>query len=434
MNPPEPEVPFAVMGWQPTDEEIEEKLIELTYTWGDIEEKLEAAGIAADEMSRRTYTQGDFEEWDPLSGFDELVELGRLSTAIGHAFGVEATYDENDFGDACVVYILSFDVADAKAREAANEVEKSALLRQLIIDVARPWHTDHFLLIKRVPRGTQPQGKPCHRRSREPGARDTFASQMGTPTQTPPGLSFKEIRRIVNRYIGVSDDGYLGDFSYRTHTEFYPEYCDLDIDPFDYLTKGTTRERFIHVLEAIPPHDQAKIIRGVVEKYPLGSSELRTQESYDELVAMAERLERGGMVVASPAMTSEVVRRAMDDAEALLKNGPTSAVDRLHTMLHGHLQYLCTKAGIPFAREDTMVALLKKLRQSHPNLADLGPRAQDVETVLKASGSILDALNPVRNNASVAHPNQQLLERDEAQLVINVGRSLLSYLDAKTVG
>jgi len=37
----------------------------------------------------------------------------------------------------------------------------------------------------------------------------------------------------------------------------------------------------------------------------------------------------------------------------------------------------------------------------------------------------------VRNNASVAHPNDELLGRDEAQLVINVGRSLLLYLDAK---
>jgi abortive infection Abi-like protein len=51
--------------------------------------------------------------------------------------------------------------------------------------------------------------------------------------------------------------------------------------------------------------------------------------------------------------------------------------------------------------------------------------------VLNACSSILDALNPVRNRASVAHPNEELLGRDEAQLVINVGRSLLSYLDGK---
>jgi hypothetical protein len=251
-------------------------------------------------------------------------------------------------------------------------------------------------------------------------------------TSRSPGLTSGEIIRIVNCYIGVSG-GYLGDFSYRTHSEFYSEYCDLDINPFDYLEEGTTRERFIGVLEASPPHDQAKIIRGVIEKYPVGSSELRTEASRDELIAMAERLERGGMVGPStPVLTSAVVIRAIDDAETLLqKGGATSAVDRVHTSLHGHLRFLCDEAGIPYGREDMMVALLKKLRQAHPKLQDLGPRANDIDTVLKASGSILDALNPVRNIASVAHPNAELLGPIEAQLVINVGRSLLTYLDGK---
>lgn len=249
---------------------------------------------------------------------------------------------------------------------------------------------------------------------------------------TGGGLTNREIIRIVNRYIGVSG-GYLGDFSYRTHADFYPEYCDLDINPFGYLDEGTTRERFIRVLEESPPHVQAKIVRGVLEKYPVGSDELRTQAAAAELLAMAERLERGGMVAgAVPAVTSDVVRRAIDDVEALLqRGGPTSAVDRVHTSLHGHLRYLCDEAAIPYGRDDTMVALLKKLLQAHPKLRDLGPRGRDIETVLKASGSILDALNPVRNNASVAHPNLQLLGPNEAQLVINVGRSLLAYIDGK---
>ena len=103
----------------------------------------------------------------------------------------------------------------------------------------------------------------------------------------------------------------------------------------------------------------------------------------------------------------------------------------VHTALHGHLQYLCDAANIEYDRDDTMVALLKKLRLQHPKLKDLGPRAGDITTVFKASGSILDALNPVRNNASVAHPNEDLLGSEEAELVINIGRSLLGYLDSK---
>jgi hypothetical protein len=46
-------------------------------------------------------------------------------------------------------------------------------------------------------------------------------------------------------------------------------------------------------------------------------------------------------------------------------------------------------------------------------------------------GAILDALNPVRNRASVAHPNPTLLDQHEAMLVVNAARTILHYLDAK---
>jgi hypothetical protein len=59
------------------------------------------------------------------------------------------------------------------------------------------------------------------------------------------GLKASEIHWVVNSYIGVSG-GYLGDFTYRSHREFYPAFCDLDLDPETY--SGTTRERFVALL------------------------------------------------------------------------------------------------------------------------------------------------------------------------------------------
>ena len=76
-------------------------------------------------------------------------------------------------------------------------------------------------------------------------------------------LTRQEVMKVV-RYIGVSG-GYLSDFSYWTHAEFDPEYCDLDIDP--NTLEGTTRERFIEILSTQSPHDQAKILRGVIERF-----------------------------------------------------------------------------------------------------------------------------------------------------------------------
>lgn len=77
-----------------------------------------------------------------------------------------------------------------------------------------------------------------------------------------------------------------------------------------------------------------------------------------------------------------------------------------------------------------MVGLLKLLQKNHPNLKS-GTRSQDIEKILRSFFSVLDALNPIRNNASLAHPNSELLEVDEAYFVINASKTLLYYLDAK---
>jgi hypothetical protein len=249
------------------------------------------------------------------------------------------------------------------------------------------------------------------------------------------GLSDPEISRVVNRYIGVSG-GYLGlpdRFSYRTHSDFYADYCDLDIS-FDGH-EGTTREVFISVLASLPPRDQAKVLCGVIERFPpgeLGAPATR-QAMHADILRLIERLDAEQLVTgATLQITSEVVERALTDAENLIQtSGPTSALDRVHTALHGYLQAVCDSEGIGYRRDDTMVALLRKLESEHPKLSDLGPRAQDIGKVLNASASILDAMLPVRNQASVAHPNQELLDEAEARLVINVARSLLNYLNAK---
>jgi hypothetical protein len=44
----------------------------------------------------------------------------------------------------------------------------------------------------------------------------------------------------------------------------------------------------------------------------------------------------------------------------------------------------------------------------------------------------LDALNTIRNNASAAHPNEDLLGDPEALLAINAGRTIFTYVAQKT--
>jgi hypothetical protein len=134
----------------------------------------------------------------------------------------------------------------------------------------------------------------------------------------------------------------------------------------------------------------------------------------------------------SPVITSDVVERAIADAETLIStHGATSGVDRLHTALLGYLKAVCDDAGIVYTRETTMNGLFKMFREQHLAFTDLGPRAQDVTTVVRSMAAIMDAMNPIRNMASVAHPNEELLDTPEARLVINAARTILHYLNVK---
>lgn len=250
------------------------------------------------------------------------------------------------------------------------------------------------------------------------------------PNTKSSRMPVSDIYKLVNDYIG-GQGGYLGDFTYRTHREFYPQYCDLDINPYEQT--GTTRERFIDILQNSEANVQAKIVRGILKKYPVGSATKRTHELFNHFNGVAMMLEGNTLVQnPDPVVMSNILRQTLDDAEALLRErGATSCIDRVHTALHSYLLAVCDKAEIEYEPDANITRLFKILRNKHPSLATLGSRSDDIEKILKAFASILDALNPIRNRASVAHPNEELLDNDEAVLVINATRTLLHYLDSK---
>ena len=138
------------MNWEPSAQEIEEKLIEMAYIWGDIEEQME---IAASEA-----------EAGPISDEQFLAE------SVGNAFRVEAIFDRNDFNDPCSTYLLLFDVADKSSRKATDTIERFRLrqmLSEYIRDHARPWHSDDHLRLKLVPRSIPIEGQVCRRLGEE---------------------------------------------------------------------------------------------------------------------------------------------------------------------------------------------------------------------------------------------------------------------------
>jgi len=131
-------------------------------------------------------------------------------------------------------------------------------------------------------------------------------------------------------------------------------------------------------------------------------------------------------------ITSEIVERALADAEQLLhSSGATSGVDRAHTALHGYLRAIAKAASLPVPENVSSPALLKLISKGHPAFTTMGPRTEEILNVLRSLGSIIHAMDSLRNQASVAHPNDSLLPEPEAMLFINAARSVLHYIDSK---
>jgi hypothetical protein len=237
-------------------------------------------------------------------------------------------------------------------------------------------------------------------------------------------------RRDGDTKIGV-DDGYLGDLSYKTHREFYPAYCDLSIDPDEGT--GTTRERFIHILSSADAHTQAAILRGVSKKYPYGSTVYRTKAKNAELSRLIAQCSEAAAVSPMDFKTaSAIVQRAIADVATLLASGgPTSAIDRIHTAIHGYLKNACASEKITLPHDASITATFKLLRQHHARLRGSGEQHESITRVLNSFASVLDCLNFARNRRSMAHPNEALLDGSDALLFINAARTLLQYLDAR---
>lgn len=178
---------------------------------------------------------------------------------------------------------------------------------------------------------------------------------------------------------------------------------------------------------------EARILEGVLQRFPVSSSALRTQQRADMIAAWIRRLcIRGPVATPAPRVTSEVVERALADAANLLKtSGAVSAVDRVHTALHGWLKAACAEASIPLGADPNINEVFQALRQHHPKLQLAGPRADEVTKILRALSKIVDAINTLRNRASVAHPNEELLDETDGMLAINTCQTLLHYLDTK---
>ena len=200
-------------------------------------------------------------------------------------------------------------------------------------------------------------------------------------------------------------------------------------DEFHYLLATFKVESYVRIAEeeSIPGKSfvYKEIARAINEVGPY----------YVRFIVMdLDRDEEPIRLVERPILqtTKDNIREALADADELLRSRPaSSAIDRLHTAFHGYLQEQCLSHNILYSSSDSITTLFKRLREGHPRLKVEISKHEEIKRICNALAAIIDSLNPIRNQLSRAHPNEEVVDEDEALLVVNIIRTLFHYLDSK---
>lgn len=199
-------------------------------------------------------------------------------------------------------------------------------------------------------------------------------------------------------------------------------------DEFAVGFAAVSLDRYLAIVEEFSPKERrpvfGKIASALNEVCPF----------LVRFIAFDTLLEEGPPPVPEPDLriNSKTVQEALADARQLIATrGSTSGVDRAHTAFHGYLRALAEEVNLDIEPDADVPRIFRVLRDEHPKLAETGARAADITQALRALGSIVAVLNPLRNRASLAHPNAYLLDPPEAYLVLNCINTLLHYLDRK---
>lgn len=233
--------------------------------------------------------------------------------------------------------------------------------------------------------------------------------------------------------------GYVIDFSNRTFSEFILDNMGIEIydSKYDYAS-GSKANRLRAFWQKEPNYVVGQLLLKLLEYwkakkenyYPKATS--AEQVLYKECVRIAERLNQDSPIESLDAIQSfsddknfSLLARSIKDS--IRNNEPEAALDRLHTFLVKYVRQLCDKHGIEHDRNKPLHSMfgeyVKYLKLN--NLIE----SQMTERILRASISILEAFNDVRNNQSFAHDNP-ILNYHESILIFNNVSSAIRFLQS----
>src|SRR3989338_5019837 len=227
--------------------------------------------------------------------------------------------------------------------------------------------------------------------------------------------------------------GYVLNFSNRTFAEFVAESTGKNIydSKYDYAS-GSKANRLRAFWTEEPNHAVGKLISDLLE-YTRQLPAYGDQGTlYEDCIRIADRLKQGSPVQDLDVITPDLPERDFEILvksmkEAIDKNAPESALDRLHTFVIKYMRVLCEKYGITVERDKPLHSLMGEYVKCLKRRGLI--ESQMTERILKSSVSVMEAFNEVRNEQSLAHDNP-VLNYSESLLIFNHVVSTIRFVVA----
>lgn len=227
--------------------------------------------------------------------------------------------------------------------------------------------------------------------------------------------------RRLEKLLGM-EGGYVLDFSDRTFSGFFIDYR-IEIDAAQYRTGGDSKAKRMRTFWAIAPnHTVGRVLNGLID---YGIEESCLGDSNSDLVAACRKIAMR-LLANQPVAELDALAANSDDRdfevlaehvrEAIEKNQPEGALDRLHTFVIKFIRNVCEPRGIEVSRDKPLHSVFGEYVKALREAGDL--ESVMAERILKSSISVLEAFNDVRNNRSLAHDNP-ILRYEESLLIFN---------------
>jgi hypothetical protein len=228
-------------------------------------------------------------------------------------------------------------------------------------------------------------------------------------------------RRKLEKLLGMGS-GYVLNFSDRTFGEFFDEFR-VEIDAERYHTRGRSKANRMRTFWDLDNnYVVGRVINGLIE---YGTDEQCLSDSslslIDDCRKTVQRLLSDQPVAELEALMAIGDERdfevlAEHVREAIEKNQPEGALDRLHTFVMKFVRNACEEHDVEVVRDKPLHSLFGEYVRALRDGSHL--ESAMTERILKSSISVLEAFNDVRNNKSLAHDNP-ILNYEESLLIFN---------------